>query len=126
MASISITDPTPDSTVGWTFTASGGYTTTPGHAAGAGDDTNEVQCTLYDSGGQPIQVRTFQIVGRVPPPTGLWEVEFSVNQDYAGCSITAELLLANVPPPPPSDTVGGINVTAGAASGRRSRDVAHA
>jgi len=73
-----------------------------------------------------IQVQTYSIPGRVPPPTGTWEVEFSVDQDYTGCSVTAELLLAGGPTPAPSATVDGIDVSAGTASGRRSRDVVQA
>jgi hypothetical protein len=110
MASISISDPTPNSTVSQTFPASGGYTTGPGLFS-AGDDGNEVKCTLYDSNQQVIQVQVYYIVGHTPPPSGTWEVEFAVDQNYSGCSITAELILANVPPPPPSASVDGITIS---------------
>lgn len=122
MASITISDPQPNTTVGWTFTACGGYVTTPTQTLPETGE-NKIVCTLYDSAGQPIQVQTVTFTGRVPR-SGTWSVGFTVDQDYPDCSITAELILDGAPPPPPSATVTGIDVSAGAAP--RSRECAAA
>src|SRR4051794_33861029 len=108
MPSVSITDPTPDSTVGWTFPASGGYDTAPsaGDPGGQVGLSGAVVCTLYDSDSQPVQVRSYPLP---PEPTaGTWLVGFEVDQDYPGCTLTAILQLPRTPAV--SDSVSPVNV----------------
>lgn len=107
MPSISITQPTADSTVGWTFNAAGSYSTPPSKGGSVAEGDSSVVCTRYDSGGGVIQTGSVKIRGT----SGTWTVRFSVEQDYSGCSITAELQLSDASPPYPSATVEGITIS---------------
>jgi hypothetical protein len=106
MPTINISDPTADSTVGWQFTASGGYDTAP-TARSDSQLTGSIACTLYDSGGGQIQVHTFRLPSQ--PPAGTWSVPFSVDQDYTGCTLTAVLYLSGSPAA--SDSVSPLDIS---------------
>jgi hypothetical protein len=110
MASLTITDPASNSTVAQTFDCDGTFSTTGlGHSLE--DTCGQVVATLYDSSDNVIQVRTYPIAGRTPPPSGNWSVTFSVSQGYTGCTIIAELQLNGTTPPYPLYQVNNITIS---------------
>lgn len=109
MASITITTPTTNSTVSWNFGASGNYTTTTNDPCPNSDVAKySVRCVLFDSDGQEIQEHIYGLPTPVPA-AGTWGVSFNLSEDYADCTLTAQLQMFSTPYP--TATITGLDVT---------------
>jgi hypothetical protein len=110
MPSITIIEPTSNSTVGRSFSASGSYVTAAAKDPVPQVAQYEVQCTLYDRSGHPIQTES-DVLPNPLPSSGEWGVSFSVDHDYEGCSLIAELIIDT--PPYATAEVTGLTVSDG-------------